>query len=87
MNGTWNRQDIGGKPADVYDLPGSTKPRFGILFLHDAGLNTLVDKLAFTRLLPELEIACVCPHGQRSWWVDRICAEFDPSLTPERYLL
>ena len=87
MNGTWSRLDIGGKPADVYDLAGGGPPRFGILYLHGVGLETLVDRPAFTRLFDELKLVCVCPHGQRSWWGDRVCAEFDPKMTPERHLL
>jgi pimeloyl-ACP methyl ester carboxylesterase len=87
MNGTWSRLDIGGKATDVYDLPDSSKPRFGILFLHGAGLKTLVDEPAFTQLFDELQIACICPHGQRSWWADRVCAEFDLQVTPQRHLL
>lgn len=87
MNGTWTRLDIGGKPADVYDLAGSSKPRFGVLYLHGYGLETLVERPVFTRIFDELRIVCVCPHGLRSWWGNRICTEFDPSMTPERHLL
>jgi S-formylglutathione hydrolase FrmB len=87
MNSTWTRLDISGKPADVYDLPASVKPRFGILYLHGGGLETLIDRPAFTRLFDQLQLVCVCPHGQSSWWADRICAEFDPHVTPERHLL
>ncbi len=85
--GTWTKTDIAGKPADVYDPPGELRPRFGVLYLHSLGLKTLVDSEAYTRLFAELRLACVCPHGQRSWWADRVCPEFDPTVTPERYLL
>ena len=85
MSGTWTTQTVGGKNIDVFDPPG--KPRFGVLFLHGVGLGTLVDKPVFTGWLEKLQLACVCPHGQRSWWVDRICTEFDPRVTPERFLL
>src|SRR5262245_54417 len=87
MNGTWTRLDISGKPADVYEPAGLTRPRYGVLHLHGIGLETLADNPAFTRLFDELKLVCVCPHGQRSWWVDRVCAEFDPKLTAERHLL
>jgi S-formylglutathione hydrolase len=87
MNGTWSRLDIGGKPADVYDLPDAVAPRFGILYLHSGGLETLADQPAFTRLFDELRLVCVCPHGQLSWWADRLCAAFDARTTPERHLL
>jgi pimeloyl-ACP methyl ester carboxylesterase len=86
MNGKWTTLDIAGKPADVYEPPGE-KTRFGVLYLHSYSGQTLTDKPAFTRLFDELRLACVCPHGKRSWWADRVCAEFDPHVTPERYLL
>jgi poly(3-hydroxybutyrate) depolymerase len=87
MNGTWMEMPIDGKPADVYQPPGIPRPRFGIMYLHGVGLETLRDSPAYTRLFDELNLACVCPHGQRSWWGDRICGEFDPQVSPEKYLL
>src|SRR5262249_39557850 len=86
MNSSWTRVAIAGKDADVYDPPGG-RGRFGILFLHPVGLETLHDRPAFTKLFAELGLACVCPHGGRCWWADRVCPEFDPRVTPERYLL
>ena len=76
MKGTWNRVIVGGKPADIYELEQGTKPRFGVLFLHPLGLETLVDRPAFTRVFDELKLACVCPHVKRSWWTDRLCPGF-----------
>jgi esterase/lipase superfamily enzyme len=87
MTGSWVVAEIAGKPADVYEPPGPSRPRFGVLHLHGVGLETLRDRPAFTRLFDELKLACVCPFGQRSWWADRICTEFDAHITPERYLL
>lgn len=86
MNGVWSTVEIGGKTADVYEPPGG-RPRFGVLHLHGYGLETLRDQTAFTRWFDAFHLACVCPQGQRSWWADRICAEFDPAITPEGYLL
>jgi S-formylglutathione hydrolase len=87
VRGTWSSQDVGGKRTDVYELGAGAKPRFGVLFLHPLGLETLVDRPAFTRILDDLRLVCVCPHGQHSWWTDRICREFDPKLSAERYVL
>src|SRR5437660_12224427 len=86
MNGTWSTLDIAGKSADVYDLAAGGKPRFASLYLHGSGLETLRDRTAFTRLSDEWRLACVCPAGQLSWWVDRICPAFDPHRTPERHV-
>ena len=85
MAGTWTTTEIAGKTADVYEPAG--RPRFGILHLHGGSLQTLRDRPAFSRWFEEWQLACICPHGRRSWWADRVCQEFDPHLTAERYLL
>jgi S-formylglutathione hydrolase len=87
MTGTWSQPEIAGKRADVYEPAGGRRPRFGLLYLHDSDLQTLRGQPLFTRLLGEHHLACICPHGQRCWWVARVCAEFDPKVTPERFLL
>ncbi|MGF1582835.1 MAG: alpha/beta hydrolase-fold protein [Gemmataceae bacterium] len=87
MNGKWSQVQLGGKIADVYELPKKETPRFGILFLHPVGLETLADNHTYTKLFDELRLVCVCPHTQRSWWTDRTCAEFDHHLTAEKHIL
>ncbi len=85
MVSRWTQHTVAGKKVDAYDPPAP--PRFAILYLHDGGLDTLADKPAFTRLFESLNLACACPHGGFCWWTDRVCREFDPSLTPEQHLL
>jgi S-formylglutathione hydrolase FrmB len=87
MAGTWTQIEVAGKIVDLYDPPGPTGPRFAVLFLHAFGLDTLVDKPAFTTRFDDMRIACACPHGQRSWWADRICTEFDAKLTAEQHVI
>jgi poly(3-hydroxybutyrate) depolymerase len=80
----WTTVDIAGKPADVLD---GNRPRFAVLFLHDIDQKSLAGNAAFTAALQQQGLACVCPHGKRSWWLDRVCNEFDPTITPESHLL
>jgi S-formylglutathione hydrolase len=87
MNGTWTTADIGGRQSDVYEPANEPRPRLAVLYLHDADGQTLRGRTAFTRAFDELRLGCVCPRSGQSWWADRICPEFDPQLTPERYLL
>lgn len=87
MNGTWSSITITGKQADLYEPSGPARPRFGVLDLHCGSLETLRDRPAFTRWFDAFNLVCLCPHGQFSWWADRVCTAFDPQLTPERYLL
>src|SRR5438477_9009235 len=85
MNGRWTEVSLAGKSIDLYDPPGT--PRFAVLHLHGIGMESLRDRPGFTKVFDDLNLACACPQGKRSWWGDRICAEFDRQLTPERFLL
>jgi S-formylglutathione hydrolase len=44
-------------------------------------------KAELARLCSELRLACLCADGGRSWWVDRLCAEFDPQVTAEKLVI
>ena len=87
MNGAWSEIKLAGKTVEIYEPANVVKSRFGVLFLHPLGLETLRGRPAFTNLFDQLKLGCVCPHVQRSWWVDRVCPEFDPTLTAEKHLV
>lgn len=86
MSATWTRVEIAGKPADLFD-PAVGPPRFGLIYLHGVGQETLADKPVYTALLDELRLGCVCPQGGLSWWSDRVCPDYDPARTAERSIL
>ena len=86
MSAAWKRVEIAGKPADVFG-PALSPPRFGLIYLHGVGQETLADKLVYTRLLDELRLGCICPAGGYSWWSDRVCPDYDATRTAERYVL
>lgn len=77
----WTPANIAGKPALVFDPPA----RFGLIWLHDYAATAPPDSL--TALLAKHKLGCVAPVCGPSWWVDRVCPEFDPQLTAERHLL
>src|SRR5262245_45256767 len=85
MPSGWSSVEIVGKTVDVFDPP--SPPRFAALFLHPHGLESLLGNSAYTEQLARRNLACLCPHGQRGWWLDRVAAEFDASLTPEKFLV
>ena len=80
----WTVTDIAGKPARVFAPPN---PRFALLFLHPVGMESISENAAYTAELARHGVACCEPFGARGWWADRVCAEFDPVLTPEKHLL
>lgn len=81
----WSRISIDGKPVDIFNPP-SPLP-FGLIFLHPESGETPVVNSTFTAKLYKLRLRCVAPIAPHSWWVDRVCAEFDPQLTAERHIL
>ncbi|HEX4591821.1 MAG TPA: alpha/beta hydrolase-fold protein [Gemmataceae bacterium] len=84
MSGTWTTVDIAGKAADTYDPPD--RPRFGLIYLHGVGQETLSDQPKYTNLFAKLRLGCVVPRGGYTWWSDRILREYDPSRTAEQYV-
>jgi len=84
--GNWRTVEIAGHQADVFE-PGQPRSELGaLLFLHGHAGVTLRDNPIYTAELNQHGLRTVCPHGKRSWWVNRVCTEFDPEQTPEDYL-
>src|SRR5579862_5347814 len=82
----WEQVEIAGKRADILDVdPGASQ--FGVIYLHTFNKESLAANEIFSRLMRELKLGCICPRGEHCWWADRICPEFDATLTPERYVV
>jgi S-formylglutathione hydrolase len=87
MNGTWTSVAISGKRAAVYQPEAGSRPRFGLLYLHDRDGKPLQERPVYTALFDELNLICLCPLAGPSWWTNRIWTEFDATLSPERHVL
>ena len=86
MAGSWSQVEIGGKLADVFEPAASVVPQQAVLHLHGHGLTTLKDNPIFSAELNRHGLRAICPHGQRSWWLDVICDEFDRQQTPLQFV-
>ncbi len=86
MQGTWSHIEIAGKPADVYEPHQPAREPRVVLFLHGHGQERLAGNAVFTEEFERHGLRVVCPEGKRSWWLDRICTEFDAEITPMTYL-
>lgn len=85
--GEWSEIQISGKLADVFVPKQPAETPFGILFLHNHEEETLKGNPVYTEEFEKRGLHVICPHGKRSWWLDRICPEFDSEKTPMKYLL
>jgi S-formylglutathione hydrolase FrmB len=84
---SWTAEPIAGHPCDVY-VPSQPNPHgFVVLYLHGVHLNRLHDKRAFIEQFDRHGLPVVAPMTQRSWWTDKICEEFDRTITAERHIL
>ncbi len=81
----WSRVAAGGKPADAFDPPNALP--LALLYLHSLAGESPATDPTFTAVLRQHRLRCLAPRGGQCWWTDRPCPEFDPALTPERYLL
>ncbi|MGD9855208.1 MAG: alpha/beta hydrolase-fold protein [Planctomycetaceae bacterium] len=78
----WATVEICGKAADIFTPPRGTSCERAVLFLHGASGHTIRDDPVFTAELSRCGLPTVCPHGGRSWWLDRVSREFDATASP-----
>lgn len=83
----WTEAEISGHPCEIFE-PAQPNPHgFVVMYLHGVHANRMSDKPVFTAEFERHGLPVICPRTQRSWWVDKICPEFDPHITGERYVL
>lgn len=85
--GAWSETTLSGHPCDVFEPAAPSPHGFVVLYLHGVHLNRLVDKPAFTAEFERHGLRVFAPMTARSWWTDKICAEFDANITAERHVL
>ena len=83
----WTNEILAGHICDVYEPPQLKPHGWVAIYLHGVHLNRIADHEPFMRQFDKHGLRVVCPWTQRSWWTDRICQEFDPEVSAERYVL
>lgn len=87
QSGQWSDASIAGHTCHVFE-PATPSPHgYTVMYLHGVRLGKLADHLEFAALFDRFGLRCIAPVTQRSWWSDRICEEFDSTITAERYVL
>jgi pimeloyl-ACP methyl ester carboxylesterase len=85
--GTWSELIVGGHPCYAYEPPERSPHGDTVMYLHGVHLGRLDERPTFGHLFDRYGLRCIAPVTQRSWWTDRICAEFDPNISAERHVL
>jgi pimeloyl-ACP methyl ester carboxylesterase len=87
MPGQWNEIEIRGHRAATFEPAVPSEHGYVLVYLHGVHLGDLRTYSEFGELFDRFGFRVLCPVTQRSWWTDKICAEFDPELSAERYML
>lgn len=86
---SWSTTQLDGHRVDVFTPAGTPPEELNgcVLFLHGHGRIMLNENVAFSRLFQQHKLCAVCPDGERSWWMDRICNEFSSEISPQDWLI
>ncbi len=87
LSGTWTTVEVAGHPVDLFEPSQASEHGFVVIYLHGVHLTPLGENQVFTRLFAEHGLRVACPHTMRSWWTDKICPEFDATISAERHVM
>jgi S-formylglutathione hydrolase FrmB len=85
--GSWTEIDLAGHVCDVFEPAAANEHGFAVIYLHGVHLQRLVGNAVFEKLFDRHGLRVLAPRTERSWWTDRICAEFDPNVSAEQYVV
>lgn len=86
-SGEWSVVEVAGHPCELFEPPQPSPHGYVVMYLHGVHLANLSENAVYSRLFAEQGLRVMAPRTKRSWWTDKICAEFDPQITAERYVL
>jgi S-formylglutathione hydrolase FrmB len=85
--GNWTTEQVGGHPVDVFEPTKPSVHNYSVIYLHGVHLNRIDQQRPFVDEFERHGLRVVVPWTARSWWTDRICAEFDPHVSAEQHVI
>src|SRR5687767_1563157 len=83
----WTQIQLAGHDCDVFEPTVLNPHGFVLIYLHGVHLNRLIDNSTVTAEFERHGLPVIAPFTARSWWTDKVCPEFDATLTAERFVL
>ena len=87
LTGKWSQQQIAGHPCHTYVPPEPSQHGYTVLYLHGRYQGVPMQHPQMMQYFDRHGLRILAPLTRRSWWSDRICDDFDPQISVERYLL
>lgn len=78
--------EVAGHPCEWFEPPDALPGR-AVIYLHGVRERFLREAPALLAALAAARLRAIAPRTGRSWWLDRLQPEFDPVVTPERYVV
>ena len=82
----WTTASIAGHACEIF-TPPDPLPGRGLVYLHGLRAGWLCDDAAIRDHLENARLPVIAPRTGRSWWLDRVVPSFDPTISPERYVV
>jgi S-formylglutathione hydrolase FrmB len=82
----WSTIELAGHVCDTFEPARPSEHGYTVVYLHGIHLTRLDQNTTFTELFDRHGLRVIAPRTGRSWWTDRICGEFDPQVSAERYV-
>ena len=83
----WTTALVAGHPCQLFEPAERHPSGYVVLYLHGVHQGTLEQQTPFVEQFERHGLSVVAPQTGRSWWVDRICPEFDLAISAQRYVL
>ena len=83
----WRSETVDGRSVQVFQPSSAEPPTSAVLFMHGHGKVMLNDNAVFTELFQKHNLVAICPDGGQSWWMDRICDDFSPDISPQDWIV
>lgn len=87
QTGAWSATEVAGHACEVFEPAKPREPAGAVIYLHGRHLTSLADNAVFTGEFDRHGLRVIAPQTARSWWSDKLLAEFDRHISAERYLL
>ncbi|QDU87330.1 Putative esterase [Pirellulimonas nuda] len=82
----WSEVELAGHGCSVFEPLEPSPHGYTLIYLHSVGLEDLRDCPGYAAQLQRRGLRMIAPRTGLSWWVDKVCDEFDPDVTAERYV-
>ena len=82
----WLVADLASHACEIH-APSDPLPGRAVIYLHGVRERWLQEMPVLRDAIEAARLPVVAPRTGRSWWLDRVVPSFDPTTTPERYVL